>query len=123
MKYARRRDACEKAIIQALRATGCSVQQLDGTGVPDLLVGYTSDEMPARLVLLECKDPDDGDRNSRSTGKKVANPLGLRETQWLWWQKWTGPKPFVVTTPTEALDAVFPERTNLKATTLNGGAA
>lgn len=111
MKYARRRDYVEKAIIGALKAAGCSVQQLDAKGCPDLLVGWQDEDGGnGRIVLLEAKDPDEGARNSRSTGKKVANPLGLRDSQWEWFKNWRGPKPFVVSTPTEALDAVFPER-------------
>ena len=110
-RFARRRDAVEKEIIGVLRGAGCSVQQLDGKGCPDLLVGWQDEDGNCgRLVLLEAKDPDDGARNSRSSGKKVANPLGLRDSQWEWFKSWRGPKPFVVSTPEEALSAVFPER-------------
>ncbi len=117
MKYARRRDAVEKAIIGVLRGAGCSVQQLDGKGCPDLLVGWQDEDGNCgRLVLLEAKDPVDGKTNSRSGTKRGAsskpptNPLGLRDSQWEWFRNWRGPKPFVVSTPDEALDAVFPER-------------
>ncbi len=115
--YGKRRDACERDIVRALELAGATVTKLDGKGVPDLLVGFRG-----RTLLMECKDPDDGARNSRSgSGRKVANPLGLRESQWAWWQEWRGVRPVVVTTPEEALaslhaepmvgDGVFSERT------------
>ena len=34
----KRRDAIEPAIIQALRAVGCEVYQINGNALPDLLV-------------------------------------------------------------------------------------
>jgi Holliday junction resolvase len=34
----RRRDANERAIVEALEAVGCTVTQVSGTGAPDLLV-------------------------------------------------------------------------------------
>lgn len=37
-----KRDANERQIIEALKAAGCSVQQLSGKGLPDLLVGITN---------------------------------------------------------------------------------
>lgn len=101
MIYAKRRDKCERDIVLALRSIGASVQQLDARGVPDLLVG-----LGGRMWLIECKDPDDGARNSRSSGRKVGNPLGLRESQWEWWRAWKGPTPHVVTTPAEAIAIV-----------------
>jgi hypothetical protein len=36
----KKRDANELTIIAALRAVGASVEQLSGTNIPDLLVGY-----------------------------------------------------------------------------------
>lgn len=59
-RYARRRDDCEAGIVAALRAVGATVQTLDETGCPDLLVGHAG-----KLYLLEAKDPDKGARNSR----------------------------------------------------------
>lgn len=93
---AKRRDTCEKAIIQALRDAGASVSQLDGTGLPDLLVGYRG-----RTFLLEAKD-DHG--KFKIGGKKSAS--GLRESQEKWWSTWKGAAPVVVTTPAEALSAI-----------------
>lgn len=103
--YGQKRDACEKEIIKALKGAGAYVQQLTGKGVPDLLVGYRG-----RTYLMECKDPVDGARNSRSSAKKVKNPLGLRDSQWEWWQAWRGERPIIVTTPSEALAALAEPR-------------
>jgi hypothetical protein len=52
MRRARRVDANQKAIVQALRDCGCTVEVLSdvGRGVPDLLVGNR-----CRNILLECK--------------------------------------------------------------------
>ena len=46
-RYAKRRDANEPAIIQALEAIGCTVLRLDH---PDMVVGYRGQN-----YLLECK--------------------------------------------------------------------
>lgn len=100
--YGKRRDACEKAIVLALEAAGATVTKLDGRGVPDLLVGFRG-----MTLLMECKDPDDGARNSRHNGRKVANPLGLRESQWAWWQTWRGYPPVVVSTPEQAIRLLY----------------
>ena len=35
-----KRDSYESLIVEALRQAGCTVDQLDGEGTPDLLVGY-----------------------------------------------------------------------------------
>lgn len=100
MKYARKRDANERVIIDALRAAGASVQQLDVAGVPDLLVGYQG-----RNVLLEVKQshgvPKAGGRRSDD---------GLLASQRSWWAHWMGAPPVVVTTAVEALAAIgWPE--------------
>ncbi len=97
MKYARRRDSNEKPIIEALKAAGAFVQPLDGTGVPDLLVGYKG-----QTFLIEVKDPKMGARNSRTQhGHKTAT--GMRESQEKWWAQWLGAQPHLVTTPEEAV--------------------
>lgn len=96
--YGKKRDACEKEIVKALEAAGATVSKLDGKGIPDLLVGYRG-----RTYLMECKDPKDGKRNSRSGNAGKANDLGLRDSQWDWWQAWKGARPAIVTTPAEAL--------------------
>jgi hypothetical protein len=99
--YGKKRDACEKEIVKALEKAGASVSKLDGTGIPDLLVGYRG-----RTYLMECKDPKDGKRNSRSGVRGEPNPLGLRDSQWDWWQAWRGARAIIVTTPSEALAAL-----------------
>jgi len=50
-RYAKKRDANERAIIQALEAVGARVWQLDRP--VDLVVGYRN-----RFTLLEVKDGD-----------------------------------------------------------------
>jgi len=47
----KRRDANEPQIIEALRAMGCQVWQVSGTGLPDLLVRTTAGD----YVPLEVK--------------------------------------------------------------------
>jgi len=93
MRFARNRDANERDIVRALRAAGATVQQLDATGVPDLLVGWRGE-----TLLLEVK-PEHG--KAERHGKRTAT--GLRGTQELWWASWRGRPPVVVTTPEEAL--------------------
>ena len=81
-----KRDANERAIVEALRWVGCAVQTLEqGKGCPDLLV---CDET-GRLVLMEVKQP----------GEK------LTKAQVKWHATWPG-KVYVVHTPEEALAAV-----------------
>ncbi len=46
---ARKRDANEKAIVDALRAFGATIFRLSGEGVPDLLVGYRGTWMPLEV--------------------------------------------------------------------------
>lgn len=101
IRYGKRRDVAEKDVVQALEGIGASVTRLDGKGVPDLLVGYMG-----RTILIEVKDPDNGARNSRFGGRKVTNPLGIRDSQWEWFQEWRGAAPHVVTTPAEAIAIV-----------------
>lgn len=103
MKYARKRDANERQIIDALVAAGCSVQQLDGAGVPDLLAGRRA------LVLLEVKEPGQGANRRRSEGGEGV----LTAAQVKWWRAWTGPAPVIVTTPAEALAAIDEAERNL----------
>ena len=106
---ARKRDGNEKNIIAALRARGASVQQLDGAGVPDLLVGFRG-----RLLLLEVKDPSTlaGAAHKRSDS---AYPE-LTPAQVRWWTAWSrerGCAPVIVRSPADALallESTLPER-------------
>lgn len=95
-RYAKRRDVCERGIIDALIAVGASVTQLDAKGAPDLLVGFRG-----ATILLEAKDAHG---SFKRNGKKSQS--GLRATQDEWWARWTGAAPIVVTTPDEALRAI-----------------
>lgn len=54
-RHANRRDAVEREIINALEKAGCTVQQLNGKDIPDLLVGRAK-----KNYLLEVKDPETG---------------------------------------------------------------
>jgi hypothetical protein len=83
-----KRDANERLIIEALEARGYSVTQLNGRGVPDLLVGKRGDP---RMWLVEVKRP-----------KK-----GFTPAQNEWRAKWMGPAPITLRTVDEAL--TFPE--------------
>jgi hypothetical protein len=65
----KRRDANEGAIIDTLRAVGCSVQQLSGADMPDLLVGYRGENFLIEVKTLKGK---------------------LRERQQAWHRAWQG---------------------------------
>ncbi len=85
MRRARRTDANQRAIVEALRAAGRTVEVLSdvGRGVPDLLVSRGGVN-----YLLEVKVP----------GK------GLTEDEARWHANWRG-RVAVVTTPQEAIEA------------------
>lgn len=107
MRYPRKRDAGERAIIEALKAAGCSVTQLDGSGVPDLVVGLERPEGPICL-LLEVKD-EIGEKGGKSRDGQKLTP-----TQQAWWGTWKG-QVAIVRTPEEALAVVFPEMVKVTA--------
>ena len=95
-RYARRRDDAEPAIVAALRQVGASVQTLDETGAPDLLVGFRN-----ATYLLEVKDT----HGQCGKGRRRTES-GLRESQEVWWATWKGPPPQIVTNALEALKAI-----------------
>lgn len=102
-RYARKRDANEKQIIQALREVGAFVEQLSGTGTPDLLVAHRG-----RLYLIEVKDT-----RTESTGKGWKRSTSqwpeLTPAQVRWWSAWSredGCRPVVVHSAEEALEAL-----------------
>lgn len=95
-QYPSRRDKNEKPIIAALRAVGASVQQLNETGCPDLLVG-----IGGKMFLIEVKQEHG---KAEAHGKKTES--GLRPSQEKWWAEWKGPTPVIATTSTEALKAI-----------------
>lgn len=81
-----RRDGNERPIIEALEARGFCVTQINGKGVPDLLVGKNGCQW-----LIEVKQPK---------GKYNA-------AQQLWRERWTGPQPWCLRSVEDAMK--FPE--------------
>ena len=105
MKYARKRDVNERAIIDALEQAGASVQQLDGAGVPDLLVSWSN-----VLHLIEVKLPL-GPRGGLQRHRTSEGGSGdLTEAQVKWWARWKGPPPKIVRSAAEALEAIGAKR-------------
>jgi Holliday junction resolvase len=83
------RDLNERPIIETLEARGYHVTQINGKGVPDLLVSKHG-----QMWLVEVKQP-----------KGKYNPR-----QVLWHQRFQGPTPITLRTVEEALQ--FPEVTS-----------
>ncbi len=101
MRYAKRRDENERAIISVLQSAGCAVQQLSDSGVPDLLVSYRD-----VLYLMEVKLPL-GARGGTQRHRASSGGEGdLTAAQVKWWKAWTGATPVVVRNPDEALAAI-----------------
>jgi len=94
--HSTKRDQNQAAIVAALFAAGCSVQDLHavGGGCPDLLVGRWTPE-GKRCYALEVK----GRKN------KAGAPMMLTPDQVAWHATWRG-QVAIVTTPEEALAAV-----------------
>jgi hypothetical protein len=97
MKYAKRRDANERPIIDALKRAGCAVSQLGDMGVPDLLVSKGG-----VVWLIEVKLP---------LGPKggVVGHSELNASQEKWWKEWIaagGKQPVVVRSAEEAMEVV-----------------
>jgi Holliday junction resolvase len=95
IRRAPQRDSNEPEIVAALVKAGASVTRINGTGVPDLLVGYGG-----QTFLLEVKMPA-GDRSGQKRG-----PAQLNDEQLAWWSTWRGRPPAVVRSPAEALAAI-----------------
>jgi len=87
---ARKVDANQPAIVEALRKAGASVEVLSavGRGVPDLMVGWRG-----RNLLMECKNID-------GRGRKTTRD------QDEWHAHWRG-SVVIVASPAEALAALF----------------
>jgi hypothetical protein len=95
MRRAARRDANEAAIVDALRACGCSVEYLSGKGTPDLLVGFER-----RVVVLA----------------EVKGYAGqLTDDQIDWHREWRGPAPVILRSVDDALALVNRLRLGLSA--------
>jgi hypothetical protein len=92
MRRAAAVDGNQRAIVQALRQVGASVEYLHriGQGTPDLLVGFRRG-----TFLLEVKDPT-----------KPASKRGLTADQEVWHRTWQGLPVAVVLTPEQALKAI-----------------
>lgn len=91
MTYAKRVDANQAEITEALRQVGASVQPIHtlGKGVPDLLVGYRGVNL-----VLEVKD-----------GAKPASAQKLTPDEANWHARWRG-QVAVVRSVDEALAAI-----------------
>jgi len=95
IRRAPQRDTNEPEIVAALVKAGASVTRINGTGVPDLLVGFRG-----QTFLLEVKMPA-GDRSGKKRGAAQLNAEQLA-----WWETWLGRAPVVVRSPAEALAAI-----------------
>lgn len=76
--------------MEAFRLRGCSVTRLDGTGIPDLLVG-----LRGRTWLVEVKLPL-GPRGGVHHNGDGAGDFTADQARW--WNAWLGEKPIVVRT-------------------------
>lgn len=88
MRLVARRDANERRVIDALRACGAYVKQINDAGAFDLLVyyrGYT--------LLLEVKD-----------GDKSPSARALTPAEQKFHDEWPGENLHIVTSEHEALD-------------------
>ena len=94
MRRAANRDLSEPEIIAALRKIGATVEQLDGTNIPDLLVGFRG-----RNWLMEVKNPEGPKGGASQHGQKLS------DGQADWHQAWPG-QVAVVRTPEDALWAI-----------------
>jgi hypothetical protein len=98
--FARMRDGNERENVAALKAAGASVTQLNGTGVPDLLVGFRD-----RTFLLEVKLPED--RKPGGASQRYRGGDGtLTPAQQKWWKEWAGEPARVVRSADDALTAI-----------------
>lgn len=94
MRRAANRDKGEGAIVEALRAVGASVEYLDLTDGPDILVGWRE-----LNFLFEVKEPIGPNGGASKDGQHLS------EGQAKWHATWNG-QVAVVRTPLEALIAI-----------------
>lgn len=97
-----KRDANEQEIIDALRKAGCSVQQLSGVGVPDLLVGVSGSHL--------CYGKTDNDQSYFIDDLNIlmevkAPKAKLTEDQETWHNEWRG-QVCIVRSVEDALRAI-----------------
>lgn len=88
MRIASRRDANERRVIDALRACGAYVKQINDAGAFDLLVYYRG-----RTLLLEVKD-----------GDKPPSARALTPAEQKFHAEWPGQNLHIVNSEQEALD-------------------
>lgn len=100
MRYARKRDNNEPAIVEALRSAGATVTRLNDTGCPDLMVGWGR-----ATHLLEVKDGVTATRVAHRRNAGDEHPE-LTPAQVEWWSRWKGRPPVIVTNAIEALQAI-----------------
>jgi len=88
-----RLDTHQRAVVEALRACGCSVYSLAecGDGVPDLLVGVRG-----QTWLIEVK-------SDKNTHRRATELTPAQES---WHARWRGAKVVIVHAPAEALAAL-----------------
>jgi hypothetical protein len=88
MRRASRRDANERRVIDALRACGAYVKQINDEGAFDLLVFYRG-----HTLLLEVKDGD------KPPSARVLTPAEAK-----FHAEWPGQNLYIVNSEHEALD-------------------
>ena len=88
MRRASRRDVNERKIIDALKACGAYVKQINDEGAFDLLVYYRG-----HTLLLECKD-----------GDKPPSARALTPAEQKFHDEWPGANLHIVNSEHEALD-------------------
>jgi hypothetical protein len=88
MRRAARRDANERRVIDALRACGAYVKQINDEGLADLLVFYRG-----HTLILEVKD-----------GDKPPSARALTPAEQKFHNEWPGQNLYIVNSEHEALD-------------------
>lgn len=88
MRRAARRDENERKVIDALRACGAYVKQINDEGAFDLLVSYRG-----FTLLLEVKD-----------GSKSPSARALTPAEQKFHDEWPGDNLYIVTSEHDALD-------------------
>ena len=88
MRRAARRDANERRVIDALRACGAYVKQINDEGLADLLVFYRG-----HTLILEVKD-----------GDKPPSARALTPAEQKFHDEWPGQNLYIVTSEHDALD-------------------
>ena len=88
MRRAARRDANERRVIDALRACGAYVKQINDEGLADLLVYYRG-----HTLILEVKD-----------GDKPPSARALTPAEQKFHDEWPGQNLYIVNSEHQALD-------------------